>query len=111
MRARERRIVSSAWQQAVRRGGRSTIGAAVLATAGALLAFVILHRADVGGVVVQVTLAALVLLAFFVASLVVIAAQIERQRDEANLNLYVFNARVGVSNAMRIIAADCRLEL
>jgi hypothetical protein len=104
-------IAKAAWHEARQRGGRSTIGAVVLSVAGAVLAFVILHRSDAGGVVVQVTLAALVLLAIFITALIAISARVERDRDRWRTDFTVLQRRIAVTNTTRDIARDCRLEL
>jgi hypothetical protein len=108
---RAKGIVAAAWQEARKRGGRSTIGAVALSLGGAALAFVILNRSDVGSLIVQIALAALALLVFFVSSLVVIAARIERSRDAIWADFDVLQRRAYVATIMRQIITDCRLVL
>lgn len=111
LRPRAARIVGEAWRIAFQRGGRATLAAISIALAGAAIAFVALHRFDVSGVAVQIAVAVLVLVAGFIAALVVIAARLERERDQLRRDLAVCNRRAFVHTTMAQIVGDLRAEL
>ena len=84
--------------------------AVAIAVAGAAVAFVALNRADVGGLAVQVTVTLLVLVAFFVVSLVVVTARIERERDGLRRDVDVLQRRAFVQMRIGEIALAVKLE-